>query len=89
MVLHADKPGMAGDLDDFDQRAVRACAHHLHPAVGKLLTVDIIELVAVAMSLGNVLRLVALGRLAARGQTCGLGAQPHGPAQVGDRLLLI
>ena len=60
MELHRDKPGMVGNLDDFDQASVGTRADHVHPPVGKLLPIVVVELIAVAMTLGN--RLLAIAR---------------------------
>ena len=59
------------------------------PAGLELLAVVVVELVAVAMPLGNLQASVALGRLAPGDQGGGLGPEPHRPPLVGHRALLV
>ena len=65
MELHGHEPGMVGQLDDLDQRAVGAGAGDLQAVGRELLAVDVVELVAVAVPLGDLARAVARGRVAA------------------------
>ena len=89
MILHAHKPGVRGNFHDFHQSAVRAGAHHLHAAVDELLSVEIIELVAMPMAFGDIERSVAGGGTAAGSEAGRLGAQPHRAPFVGDGALLV
>ncbi len=57
MELHGHEPGMLGDLDDLDQPPVGAGAAEVHPVLGELLAVGVVELVAVAVPLGDLRRL--------------------------------
>ena len=53
---------MLGQFDDFDQRAVGARAGEPHAVGGELLAVDVVELVAMAMPLGDLRRCRSSGR---------------------------
>ena len=68
VVLHGQEPRMLGQLDDLDQRAVGAGAGELHAVGRELLAVDVVELVAVAVPLGDPLAAVASRRASSPGR---------------------
>ena len=60
VVLHADEPGMLRQLDDLHQIAVGVDAADAHAGLDKLAAIQVVELVAMAMALEDILR--AIGR---------------------------
>ena len=89
MELRADVPAQGGYLDDFHQVGLRIDARTLHAGCLVLGLVVVVELIAVAVTLLDVLRAVSLVSLAALLQDTFVGAQTHGAAHVGDGLLLL
>ena len=65
MVLDADEPGMIGVFDRLRQHAVRRHAREYQAAVFQPILVVDIDLVAMAMALGNLGRAVDIGDLGA------------------------
>ena len=61
---------MVGDFHHFHEAAVGAGAGHLHAVGGELLAVDVVELIAVTMPLGDFQGPVTGGRF-------GVGRQPR------------
>lgn len=89
MILYGDKPRVVWQFDRLDQRVVWALPCEPHAVGGKLLPVDVVELVAVPMTFGNLGRSIALGGDAIGIQHRWLGAKPHRATFLGDRFLLI
>src|SRR5271166_943592 len=87
MVLDGDEPGMRGNFDDLDKRAIGTDSHGTHPLGLKLLAIGVVELVAVAVPLGDLLGTVALGSFAPQPQMGWMGPQPHRAALLGNTLL--
>ena len=83
MELHADEPGMVGDLDDLRQHAVGRHAGEPQPAALQPLLVVDVHLVAVAVALADRGRAVDLARPALPGCSTRLvGAEPHRAAEI-------
>src|SRR5215467_13511323 len=80
--LHADKPGVVGQLDDLRQQAVRRHAAKAHAHVFQAPAVARIDLVAVAMTLGNLRVAIDPCDAAALGEHRRVGSEPHGAAEV-------
>src|SRR5216684_2611984 len=90
MVLHADEPGMVGDLDDFRQLAVRRHAGEAQTRLLELAHVVDVDLVAVAMALADLRRAaVDLADAAAAREHRLVGAEPHGAAEIAAGLTLL
>src|SRR2546425_99785 len=87
--LHADKPGMIAQLDDLDQLAIRRQTAEDHAPGHKPLTVGVVELVAVAVALGDALFAVEPRRQASIQQDAGISTQTHGAALVHYPALLV
>ena len=89
MVLRADVPALALQLDHLGQAALGVDTGNNHASVLKLLAVLVVELKAVAMALLDVGHAIGFGDLGARLDGAGIGAQSHRAAQVGHRLLVL
>src|SRR5213594_1927209 len=77
MELTADEPGMIGQLDHFDQRAIRRQPRAAHAVLGEHVAIRVRDLVAMAMPLAHFGRVVRLRHARAGAQAAGIGAQPH------------
>ena len=82
MELNADEPGMVGALDDLGQLAVGRDAGEQQAVLFEELPIVHVHFVAVAMALGDMGSAIDVGHAAAPRQLGGIGAQPHGAAQV-------
>src|SRR5260221_403612 len=83
MVLHADEPGMVGDLDDLRQLAVGRHAGEAQSGILELALVVDVDLVGGAGALGDARPpAVDLARPAAARQPRRIGAQAHGAAEI-------
>src|SRR5258708_20710610 len=82
MELHADEPWMVGVLDDLGQHPIRGHAREAHAVLLKTRPVGGVDLVAVAVALGNLRGAVDMLRRAAAFQQCRIGDEPHGAAVV-------
>ena len=60
MELDGDEPRVIFHLDDFDQRVIGAGACNAHAVSIKLLSVGVVEFVAVSMPLGNDFLLIGI-----------------------------
>ena len=79
---------MVGQLHDLHELCLRVAAADDQAFVGQLLLISAVELVAVAVALGDLLVLVGLHGLRARLEDAAVGAQAHGAAHVHDIALL-
>ena len=79
---------MVGELDDLDQPALLEGAADHEPGVGEQLAVGVVDLVAVAVALGDHRLAVDLARARAVEQLDRLRAEPHRAAEILDLLLL-
>ena len=84
--LNADEPGMRGQFDDLRQFAVGRQAGEAQPGVLELAAIVDVDLVAVPVALADLGRAVDPGDLTALGDQAGIGAEPHGAAQVAGRV---
>src|SRR2546423_6228186 len=82
MKLHADEPWMVLVLDHFGQQMVRRHSGKAHPVLLEPVLVAGIDLVAVAMALGNLGRAVNLAHSAPPLQDGRIGAEPHCSAEI-------
>src|SRR5881394_2001036 len=89
VVLHADEPGVAGQLDDLGQQAVGRHAAEAHACRLQPLAVARVHLVAMTVALGDQRAAVDLRDLAALGQLSRIGPEPHGAAEVAVELALL
>jgi hypothetical protein len=89
MELHGEEPGMAGELDDFDELAIGAGAGEGEAVSRELLAIDVVELVAVAMAFGDFFAPVRFAGVRALREDGGLRAEAHGAAFVSDVFLLV
>ena len=87
--LNRHKPGMVGELHDFDERAVGVCAGDHQAGRLEPLAIPRVELVAVAVSLGD--RLATIGRGGPRvlGEHTWLSPEPHRAPLLHHPLLLL
>ena len=74
--------GWSGQLDDLGQQAVRRQAGEAQARGFELVAVAHVDLVAVAVALGDAGRAVDLGDLAALGEHRLIGAEPHRAAEI-------
>src|SRR3990170_3128813 len=86
--LGADHPGVVPELADLNQRAVRQRAAGDEARRLKLRAELVVELVAVPVSLHDLIAAVGLARLRRLHQTAGVTAQAHGAPLVLDAPLL-
>ena len=78
--MHADEPGMVEDFDRLGKQTVGRAAGE-DDAVGlQALAIGVVDLVAVAMALGNILTAINLRDLGIRAQMRGISAKTHGAA---------
>src|SRR5687768_11837092 len=87
MELTADEPWMIGELDDLDERAVRAHPTQSEPVLDERVPILVRYFIAVAVPLADLGHAVHLGRLAAAREPTRVRSQPHRAAHVGDVLL--
>ena len=78
---------MAGRLHGLDQFAGGGSAGNQQPGLLELAAIGVVELIAVAMALGDRVPLVSLRHDGARCDLAGIRAQTHGAAFFGDALL--
>ena len=83
--LDADEPRMVGALDDLGQLAVGRHAGEDQPLFLERVAVVDVDLVAVAVALGDVGRAILLGDLAVVAELRLVGPEPHGAAEIGLR----
>ena len=89
VVLGADVPAVARQLDDLGQAALRVHARDGHARLLKALAVLVVELKAVSVALLDVGDAIGLSNLGARLDVAGVSAQSHRAPHVGDRLLIL
>src|SRR5438309_9344926 len=87
MELAADEPGVIGQLDHLDARAVGREAGAAHAVFGEDVAVGIGHFVAMPMPLADFERPVGLGDTRAGPQLARVGPQPHRPPQLLDPFL--
>src|SRR5207249_8541969 len=85
--LRADHPRVIADLADLDERAVRGRAARDEAGRFELGAVLVVELVAVAVALGHLVRLVGAMGARAGDEPAGVLAEPHAAALVHDPAL--
>src|SRR5207244_9781050 len=78
--LRADHPGVVADLADLDERAVRGRAAGDEAGLFELGAVLVVELVAVAVALGHLVRAVSAVGARAGDEAAGVLAEPHAAA---------
>ena len=88
MELRGHEIGVLGDFDNLDKSCfgVEACGNHA--CLAELVDILVVELVAMAVTLGNHLGAINLVGLAAFLQAAGIGAEAHGATHIGDVFLL-
>ena len=87
--LNAHEPGVVGQLHDLHQTPVGGQSGQYQPRPGQLLAEVVVELIAVAVALGDLLRAVGLiGKGVVAGDAAGIGAQAHGAPLVGNAPLV-
>ena len=89
MILHGHKPAVSGKFHDLYQRIVRARAGNGKPIGHELLTIDVVHLVTMPMSFGNLRSAVALLGATPWDKLGRLGAQSHRTTLVGNRPLIV
>src|SRR5437773_972471 len=82
MKLHADEPGVFGNLHDLGQPSVRRPAGHDKPVLGELAGVAGIDLVAVPMTFTDFRATIDFGDTAVRFENRRVCAEPHGAAEI-------
>src|SRR5438270_6874539 len=82
MELDADEPRMVGAFDDFGQAIVGAHSGEQQPAALERLAIMDVDLVAMAMALADVGHAVERCDTAVASENGGIGAQPHGSAEI-------
>src|SRR5579885_3503380 len=85
--LRGEKEGMIAQLDDLDERPVGREPREDEARAGELLAVGIVELVAVAVALGDPLAAVEPPRPRALLEHAGIGAEPHRAALLREAAL--
>src|SRR5262249_16501702 len=86
MALHADEPGMVGIFDNLRQAPTRRHAAEMHAALLEPPLVGSVDLVAVAVALGNVPAAVNAGDPASWREMRRIGAKPHCAAEIAVQL---
>src|SRR5919201_3225709 len=86
--LRGEEEGMVGELDDLDEPLVGRGAARDETLVLQPTAEDVVHLVAVAVALVDDRLAEDLARPGAVVDLHRVGAEPHGPAHVGDLLLL-
>src|SRR5262249_60217434 len=89
MALHRQEPRMVPQLNYLDQFAIRARAGDDQPIGLELLPILIVELIAVPVPFVNEKTAIGLVSPAAFLERAGVRPQPHRPALVHNRVLLI
>src|SRR5437762_12246885 len=89
MKLAGDEERVFGQLDNFNQFAIRGETAKNEIFLLKTLAIRVIELVAMAVALVNHKRTIEPSRFAADDQLAGLCAKTHGAALLGHSGLLI
>src|SRR5690242_8484306 len=85
--LAADEPGVIGELDHLDQRAVGRESGAAHAVLREDVAVGVGDLVAVAVPLAHLERAVRLSDARARAELAGIRPQPHGAPHLLDPFL--
>src|SRR5690348_18447353 len=90
MVLHADEPGMLGNLDDLGQLAIGRHAGEAQSRILELALVVDVDLVTVAVALADLRgAAIDLADPAAARQHRRIGAEPHRAAEIAAGLALL
>ena len=89
MVLYADEPRMVLHFDHFDQIGVRIDADRFQAGPNELVEVVVVELVAVAMTLDDVLAAVCRIGLRSFLEGARIASQTHRASFLGNSLLLL
>ena len=82
MELHAYEPRMLRQLDDLNKSSVLRLSGNLHAALLNLSDEGVVDLIAVAVALDDLVLSVELADHGARNQAADLSAEAHGAAQV-------
>src|SRR5881394_2676 len=85
--LAAHEPGVIGQLDHLDERAVGRQPGAAHPELGEHVAIGVGHLVAVAVALAHFGGAVDLRHARARAQAAGIGAEAHRAAHFLDPFL--
>ena len=87
--LDAHEPGVVGQLHDLHQALVGGETGQLQARLGQLLAVVVVELIAVAVALGDLVGAVGpVGKAVVVGDAAGIGPQAHGAALLRDAPLV-
>src|SRR5687768_6895091 len=89
MELNRDEPGMFGNLDDLDERFVRALPRKRDAIPLKLVAVDVIEFVPMTMSSRDQLLAIARSRETCRIELARVCPKPHCATFVRDLPLFV
>ena len=89
MELDGHIEGLRWQLQYFNKITVRALTRESHPMRFELTSVQIVELVAVAMTFRNGVGMIRNLSSGVFGQVAGLRSEPHGSSHVGHFALLI
>src|SRR5216683_389536 len=87
MELAADEPGMVGQFDHLDQRAVRRQSRRAQTVLRQHVAVGVRHLVPVAMALAYLRRVVGLRDMRTRTEPAGIGTETHRAAHLLDAFL--
>ena len=87
--LNCNKPGMVGNLNDFNQTTIGAGSSEPQSIRFKLLPVLIVELVSVAMTLIDIFSVISFAGDAVEIQHGRLGTQSHRATHLRDILLFV
>ena len=83
--LDPHEPGVAGQLNDFNETSVRGESGHIESFFGQDLTKSVVKLVTVAVALGDdVLTIGPIAERVGTGQVAEVSAQAHSTALVSD-----
>jgi hypothetical protein len=88
MELNPDKPGVAWQLEDFDEPAVGRQSREGSSQGCELIPVGVVEFVPVAVALMYQVGIIYLGDERVLLKLAGVAPQPHGASQTLDVLLI-
>src|SRR5208283_4075626 len=89
VILHADEPGMIGNLNRLGEGAVRRGSGEDHALLFQPRAIGVVDLVAMAMALRNIEPAVNLSDARSFPQPRRIGAEPHRAAHVAARAPLL
>src|ERR1700680_1426543 len=86
--LAPDEPWMRLQLHHLDQRAVRRQPAQVEPMLDELITVFVVDFIAMAMPLAHLWRAVDRSGLCSDAKPAWVRSEAHGATHVGDVLLV-